>query len=143
LPVNQFPLLSLLILTPLAGGILVLSLGEPRRLAARRLALSIAMLTLALAVVVGVRFHPDAAGMQLVEKHAWIRSLAVDYHLGVDGLGLVLVVLSALLVPMAMLASQGITVRQPLYLGLVLLLEAGLLGTFTALNFSTGFCSGS
>jgi NADH-quinone oxidoreductase subunit M len=73
--------------------------------------------------------------LQFEELHAWIPSLAVQYHLGVDGLSLVLLLLSAIVVPMAILASWRIADRVPLYFALVLLLQAGLFGTFTALNF--------
>src|SRR5207302_3589764 len=67
--------------------------------------------------------------------HLWIPSLGVQYHLGIDGLSLVLVLLSAIVVPMAMLASWRIQERVPIYFALVLFLQAGLFGTFTALNF--------
>jgi len=133
--VNSFPLLSLLILTPLVGGVLVFSLGEARSVLARRLALGVTALTLVLAVVGGTQFDRGSGAMQWVERHAWVPALGVEYHLGVDGLGLVMVVLSTLLVPLAMLASWDVTSRQPLYFGLMLLLESGLLGTFTAQNF--------
>ncbi len=61
--------------------------------------------------------------------------LGVEYRVGVDGLGLLMVLLSAIVVPMVMLASWRTEERVPLYFALVLFLEAGLFGTFTALNF--------
>lgn len=73
--------------------------------------------------------------MQWVERHSWIPGLGVEYVVGVDGLGLAMVALTVLLVPMALLVSWTLTERVPLYFGLVLWLEAGLIGTFTALNF--------
>jgi NADH-quinone oxidoreductase subunit M len=115
--------------------VVVLSVGEARSHVARSVALGTAGFTLALAVLVLGQFEGGSGAMQFVERHAWIQSLGVDYHLGVDGLGLLMVVLSALLVPMAMLASGTKLARGSLYLGLMLLLEAGLLGTFTAQNF--------
>ena len=65
---------------------------------------------------------------------AWIPSLGVQYHVGVDGLGLLMLLLSAIVTPMAIAASQ-IEEDVPLYLAFILMLEAGLFGTFTALNF--------
>ncbi len=129
------PVLSLLTFLPLAGGLLVLALGERRSAAARRLALATAGLGVALAAAVAAAFDPAAGGMQFVERRAWIPGLAVDYHLGLDGLSLVLVVLTTLLVPGALLAPGGPRERRALYGALILFLEAGLLGTFTALNF--------
>ncbi len=132
---NGLPWLTLLTLVPLLGGLIVASLGERRAPFARPWALGFAALTLVLAGVLGTQFDRAVGHLQFVERHAWIPALAVDYHLGVDGLGLLLVVLTTLLVPMAMLASARVNRRAPLYFGLMLLLEAGLVGTFTALNF--------
>lgn len=131
---NQVPWLSLLTFLPALGGLLVIGLGKRERLA-RGLALGCSLLPLALAAVVWTRFIPEAPGFQLVELHPWVRALGIDYHLGVDGLGLLMVMLSALVVPMSLLASWRIREGVALYFGLVLLLEAGLMGTFTALNF--------
>jgi len=61
--------------------------------------------------------------------------LAAQYHVGVDGLGLLMVLLTAIIVPMAMLASWSIEERVPIHFALILLLQAGLFGTFSALNF--------
>lgn len=131
----QLPLLSLLTLIPLLGGVAVVGFGERRVVAARRLALVVAGIALLLAATLVARFDPGSGELQFVEKFRWIPALAVDYHLGVDGLGLLLVLLTTLLVPFAMLAPGGPQHRAPLYRALMLFLEAGLLGTFTALNF--------
>src|SRR5207244_2131890 len=102
---------------------------------ARSLALGFSFVSLALAVVLWRNFSPATGELQFEETHAWIPSLGVQYHLGIDGLSLVLVLLSAIVVPMAMLASWRIQERVPIYFALVLFLQAGLFGTFTALNF--------
>lgn len=132
---NGLPWLSLLTFLPLAGGLGVLALGERRSEAARRLAVGMAFATLLLAAGLCLRFDAASGTMQWVERHRWIPALAVDYHLGLDGLSLVLVLLVALLVPFALLAPGGPRQRVALYGALMLFLEAGLLGTFTALNF--------
>ena len=64
-------------------------------------------------------------GMQFQERHTWIPSLNVEYRLGVDGLGLLMVLLSAIVVPMAIAASWRVKERVPLYFALVLLLQSG------------------
>ncbi|MBE7501073.1 MAG: NADH-quinone oxidoreductase subunit M [Verrucomicrobiales bacterium] len=132
---NEVPWLTLLTFTPLVGGLAVIALGPRRAAMAQRLALGVATLVLALTVLVGSRFDAASGTLQFVERHAWIQALGVNYHLGVDGLGLLMIVLTGLLVPMAMLASWRLGERASLYFGLMLWLEAGLLGTFTALNF--------
>lgn len=131
----NFPLLTTLTFIPFVGGLLVLSLGEARKALARTAATAISFLALALAVSLWAHFDSGSAQFQFVEKHTWIPGLGVEYHLGVDGLGLLMVLLTAIIVPMSLLASRRIQERASLYFGLVLLLEAGLFGTFTALNF--------
>src|SRR5262249_20017027 len=91
--------------------------------------------SLAVALLLWIRFNSASGELQFVEQNAWIPSLAVEYHVGLDGLGLLMVLLSAIVVPMAMLASWKIEERVPLYFALVLFLQAGLFGTFSALNF--------
>ena len=80
-------------------------------------------------------FDASAGGFQFGEQHDWIPKLGVQYRLGVDGLGMLMVLLTAIITPMAMLASWRNDDRANLYLALVLFLESGLFGTFTALNF--------
>ncbi len=132
---NSFPLISVLTFLPLAGGMVVMGLGDGRRRWARGLALAFSLCGLALALSLWQRFDKASGGMQFQEVHAWIPVLAVQYHVGIDGLSLLMVLLSALVVPMAMLASWKIQERVPIYFALVLFLQAGLFGTFTALNF--------
>src|SRR5205085_6225415 len=65
----------------------------------------------------------------------WIPTLGIEYFVGADGVSLLMVLLSAVVVPMALLASWKVEQSVPLYFSLVLFLQAGLFGTFTALNF--------
>lgn len=131
----NFPLLTILTLIPFLGGLLVLSFGERYKAAARVCALAVSFIALALALVLWSHFDSASMQFQFVELHEWVPALGVEYHLGVDGLGLLMVLLTAIVVPMSLLASTRIQERASLYFGLVLLLEAGLFGTFTALNF--------
>ena len=132
---NAWPWLTLLTLLPLAGGLLVLSLPAHSRQLGRWLGLGISLGSLALTLAIWSGFRSSVGGLQFEELHEWIPTLGVQYHVGVDGLGLLMVLLTALVVPPAMLASWNIEDRPSLYFGLVLLLQAGLFGTFTALNF--------
>ena len=129
------PPISCLTIVPLVGAIAVLALGAKSPKLARGLALGFAFLALAITLVLWHLFNPASGGLQFEEIHAWIPALGVEYHVGIDGLGLLMLALSAIIVPMAMAASWPIQERVPLYFSLILMLEAGLFGTFTALNF--------
>jgi NADH-quinone oxidoreductase subunit M len=132
---NTLPIITLLTLLPLVGGVLVVGLDDSRKGLARGLALTFSLA--ALAVVLAMWFQYDAAAgtLQFGERHEWISTPHVQYRVGADGLGLLMLLLSAIVVPMAMLASWRVSERVPLYFALVLFLQAGLFGTFTALNF--------
>ncbi len=132
---NILPAISCLTLLPLLGAIATLALGAKRKHLARGLAMAFAFLALAITLVLWHRFNPASGGLQFEEVHAWIPLLGVQYHVGIDGLGLLMLLLSAIVVPMAMAASWQIQERVPLYFSLILMLQAGLFGTFTALNF--------
>jgi NADH-quinone oxidoreductase subunit M len=132
---NHLPLLTVLTFLPLVGGLVVIGLAAERKNLARRLGLGLGFAALALAMVIWSGFDSASSGLQFEQTCPWIPNLGVHYHVGVDGLGLLLVLLTAMVVPMAMLASWKIDDRVPTYFGLVLFLQAGLFGTFTALNF--------
>lgn len=132
---NGFPHLSVLLLLPLACGALLALQTSLTGGLARRLALGVSGLVLLGAGALVTGFNPGVGGMQFVERHTWIPSLGVDYFLGVDGLGLAMVLLTAVVTPMSILASPPSLERAPLFFGLILILEAGVLGTFLALNF--------
>ncbi|MBI3869979.1 MAG: NADH-quinone oxidoreductase subunit M, partial [Verrucomicrobia bacterium] len=132
---SSFPFLTALSLIPLTGGLMLLGAENGGGGRARRWALFFHALVLGGALCVAARFDAASGAMQFVERGAWIPSVGVEYHLGIDGLGLLMVLLSALVTPMAVLFSSREIARPQLFYGLLLLLESGLLGAFTALNF--------
>src|SRR5262249_34870766 len=93
------------------------------------------LLALGIVLVLCAGFQSSSGNLQFEEHHSWIPRLGVEYHVGIDGLGLLMVLLSAVVVPMALLASWRIENQVPLYFSLVLFLQAGLFGTFPALTF--------
>ncbi|WCJ59297.1 NADH-quinone oxidoreductase subunit M [Fontisphaera persica] len=127
--------LTVLTLTPLAGAAVVLLGGGGCARRARYLAMTAALAVLAEAMLLWNRFDPLQGGLQLVERYAWVPSLGVYYYVGADGLSLLMLLLTALVTPLAILCAQAIQEKAALYFGLVLLLEAGLVGAFTAMNF--------
>jgi NADH-quinone oxidoreductase subunit M len=128
------PLISCLTITPIAGAIVILGVAKSQKVA-RGLSFVFAFLSLAIVLLLWHGFDPASGGLQFEELHSWIPVLGVQYHLGIDGLGVLMLLLSAIVVLMALAASGPIQEKAPLYYSLVLMLEAGLFGTFTALNF--------
>ena len=125
-------LITALILLPLAGALVV---SVSRENSARAVALGFTALTAIAAFILWRNFDASAAGLQLVERHAWIPAIGAEYLVGVDGLSLLLVVLTSLIFPFAFSAqrmSRGAC-------ALMLVMQAALYGTFTAQNFILWF----
>ncbi|WP_344363435.1 NADH-quinone oxidoreductase subunit M [Streptomyces gobitricini] len=101
----SFPLLTVTAVLPAAGAILTAAVPAARRTAAKWLALLVSLGTLVLAALVVVRFEPGGERYQLTESHAWIKDFGVRYELGVDGIGVALIALTALLIPFIVLAG--------------------------------------
>jgi NADH-quinone oxidoreductase subunit M len=127
---SRLPILTLLTVLPLLGAAIALWSGKHARL----VALVTTLACLALALVVWTHL-PANGTMGMVEQHQWAPSLGIEYHLGVDGLGALMLVLSAIVTLMSVDAANRVHHQPGLYFGLVLVLEAGLFGSFTALNF--------
>src|ERR1041384_3912429 len=94
----NFPLLTYLTLAPLFGGIVVLLVGSNDRVA-RKFATVFSFVPLALVVLAWRNFDMASSALQFAERHAWIPSLGAEYMLGIDGLGLVMILLAAAVVP--------------------------------------------
>jgi NADH-quinone oxidoreductase subunit M len=125
-----FPILTLLTMLPLIGAAIALFAGKHARL----VALVTALASLAVAILIWVRLPIDGS-IGMIEHAAWAPSLGIEYHLGVDGLGALMLVLSALVTLMSIDAIQRAHHHPGLFYGLILMLESGLFGSFTALNF--------
>ncbi|MGW5847008.1 NADH-quinone oxidoreductase subunit M [Streptomyces sp. NPDC055254] len=101
----NFPLLTVTAAVPAVGAILTAAVPATRRTAAKWLALLFSLATLALAVLVAIRFEPGGDRYQLTESRSWIADFGVRYELGVDGIGVVLIGLTAVLMPFIILAG--------------------------------------
>ncbi len=124
------PILTLLTVLPLLGAAVALVAGKR----ARGVALITTLAALVLTLFIWTQLPADGR-IGLVEQHVWTKSLGINYYLGVDGLGALMLVLSALVVLMSVDAAHRVHHQPGLYFALVLVLEAGLFGSFTALNF--------
>ncbi|MGA1984021.1 MAG: NADH-quinone oxidoreductase subunit M [Acidobacteriaceae bacterium] len=132
---TAFPIITVLTALPVVGAIIVLALGTRNNNLARWTALAFSVAALVLTLILWFHFDSSSGALQFQERYNWIPALNVQYHVGIDGLGLLMLLLSSIVVPIGMAASWQIQERVPLYFSLVLLLQACLFGTFTALNF--------
>lgn len=128
----NFPILSLITFLPALAGLGLLFLRDGGT--ARTIAAAVAGLELLLALGLWARLPLDGA-VHFVERAAWMPGIGVEYFLGLDGIGLLFVLLTALVFPMAMLVAWNSAPPDGRFWGLLLLLQSGLIGTFTALNF--------
>ncbi|MEZ0341142.1 NADH-quinone oxidoreductase subunit M [Mycobacterium sp. pV006] len=99
------PWLTVLWAVPMVGALLVMLLPPGARTLAKWVALTVSLVVLALTAVVAVRFDPGGVQFQFVENYRWIPSFGTGYILGVDGIALALVVLTAVLVPLLIVAG--------------------------------------
>ena len=127
--------LTSLVLLPLAGSGAVLLFGKGRDGLARQFALAIALLTFAISLVVWWQFNPASADYQFVERHTWLPDFGISYHVGIDGISLLLVVLTTFLTPIALLCSwRSIEQRVREFSFFMLALEAAMIGVFVSLD---------
>ncbi|WP_149537362.1 NADH-quinone oxidoreductase subunit M [Siccirubricoccus phaeus] len=134
-----FPLLSLLTFLPLAGAAIILFVrGEEAVVArnARWTALWTSLLVFFLSLILWVKFDTSSAGFQFEEKLSWLPEFGVGYHMGVDGISVLFVLLSTALTPLCILASwEAIETRVREYMVAFLILETMMVGMFAALDF--------
>ncbi len=134
----QFPILSLITFLPLAGAGFVLTVrGEKEVVArnARNVALLTSLTTFILSLFLWFNFDTSTAAFQFVEQAEWMPSLGVSYHMGVDGISMLFVLLTTLLTPICVLASwRSITERIKEYMIAFLVMEAMMVGMFSALD---------
>jgi NADH-quinone oxidoreductase subunit M len=125
-------LLNVLMLLPLAGALITFALPRKSPQFARLVALAIALITFAGGMALATNYHVSGTP-QFVTDVMWVRSLDIHYHVGVDGIGLWMIVLSTLLAPLAMLASWNVITRRVNdFFALILLLEFALVGVFSS-----------
>ena len=125
---NSIPLLSLLIIVPLVAGVLCLFIKAE---GARWVALAGTLIDLVVSIAAWVQYNPDGPQWQFVEKYPL--GGGVSWALGIDGIALVLIVLTAFLMPICIGASwRAITKRVPEYMAYFLLMEALIMGSFEA-----------
>ncbi|MDI6794134.1 MAG: NADH-quinone oxidoreductase subunit M [bacterium] len=127
-------LLSSIVFIPLLGGLLILLMNRENEWAIKTMATIAAAIPVILAGWLYYCFDQSTADIQFAEKMDWIPSLGVSYFLGVDGLGLPMVIVTSLLSLVAITVSWNIKTRVKEYFALFLILETGMMGVFVALD---------
>jgi NADH-quinone oxidoreductase subunit M len=134
-------LLSILTWLPVAGGVLLLAIGDDndvksnRASTMRTVALGISLLTFILSIGLYKWFDNSTGAMQFVERVSWIPALDVWYYLGVDGLSAPLILLTTFITPLVVIAGwDTIKVRPAQYFAAFLVLEGLMIGVFSALD---------
>ena len=126
-------MLTVLTAIPAVAAVIALLAGN-RAAVARGVALVAGVASLALAAWVWFSVGTEGS-MKFVERADWVTGLGIEYHLGVDGLGALMLLLAAIVSLMSIATSRKVASQPGLYFALILLLESGLFGTFSALNF--------
>jgi NADH-quinone oxidoreductase subunit M len=135
---TNLPILSLVTFLPLVGAAFIVTIrGEPDVVArnARNVALLTAATTFVLSLGLWFNFDTSQPGFQFVERAEWMPTFGIAYHMGVDGISMLFVLLTTLLIPLCILASwESITVRVKEYMIAFLVMETMMVGTFCALD---------
>ena len=129
----SFPILSALVLLPVLGSILVTVVSDRRPEWTRLIATLFSVGVGGMSIWLLASFHSHEAGFQFETKHEWISSWGISWHLGVDGISLFLVVLTGILFPLVILGIDPHHDHKR-YLAWLLLLEAGVMGSFLSLD---------
>jgi NADH-quinone oxidoreductase subunit M len=129
------PLLSITVFLPLVGALIILPMNPANKRALRLVAIAVMFLDWLLSIYLIANFDTGTSDYQFVEQMDWLPSIGIQYHLGVDGLSLLLVFLTTLLSWVSVLSTwNAVQVRVKEYMLSFLLLEIGMLGVFCALD---------
>jgi NADH-quinone oxidoreductase subunit M len=135
---SDWPLLSLVIFVPLVGALFILGIRGEAAIVARNakyVALWTTLGTFILSIPLWVGFDNQDAGFQFVERYAWL-SDTITYHVGIDGISMLFIILSTFLMPICILASwEAIQTRVKEYMIAFLVMEATMIGVFSSLDF--------
>ncbi len=130
----NFPFLSVITFTPMAAALLILMIPAERKTEVRVTALAAAVLTNILSIYLYFAYDMHASGYQFVEKFDWVPQFGISYHVGVDGMSLPLVLLTAIVMLTGVLISWGIDDRPREFFAFLFVLATGVFGVFVSLD---------
>ena len=128
-------ILTITVFLPLAGFLLLFFVPKTATSAIKLMGLAISTLTFLVSLVLYANFDADVSGFQFVQKADWIAGMNISYHVGIDGMSLLLILLTTFLTPVALLGTyNSVENRLREYTMMILVLEVGMLGVFAALD---------
>ncbi|MBC8332526.1 MAG: NADH-quinone oxidoreductase subunit M [Anaerolineae bacterium] len=130
----QFPIISVIVFTPLITGMLILLMNGERKTEIRVTALAASAFALALSLWVYFTYDLAAGGYQFVEKYTWLPQLGISYYVGVDGMNVPLLLLTGVVMFTGVLISWGIDDRPREFFAFLFILATGVFGVFVALD---------
>ena len=130
----QFPILSVIVFTPIIAGLLILLIPEERKTEVRVAALAAGALALLLSIWVYFSYDVAAGGYQFLEQYDWLPALGISYHVGVDGINTPLVLLTGVVMFTGVLISWGVDDRPREFFAFLFILATGVFGVFVALD---------
>ncbi len=130
----EFPILSFIVFTPIAAGMLLLVFPAERKTEIRVTALAAATFALGLSLWAYLAYDQAAAGYQFIEKYDWIPAFGISYHVGVDGMNLPLVLLTGVVMFTGVLISWGLDDRPREFFAFLFILATGVFGVFVTLD---------
>lgn len=131
----DFQILSTIIFLPAAGAAILLLLPAGKTRIINAVTVITGSLSLILTLVLYSRFQDNIAGYQFTERYYWLRSYGISFHVGVDGISLILITLSSILSLIAVISSfKSITARYKEYMITLLFLQTGMTGVFAAMD---------
>lgn len=128
------PILSLITFLPIIGVFFILSIETKRQELVRVTAMIISSVVFFISLPLYFGFDSHTYDMQFVEKLQWIPSFGIQYHVGIDGISLFLILLTTFITPLSILASWHITKHVKEYMIAMLVLETGMIGVFISLD---------
>ena len=130
----DFPLLTVIVFTPIVSGLLILLIPGERKTEIRIAALAAATFALLLSLGAYVMYDRSLGGYQFVQIFTWIPQLGISYHVGVDGMSLPLVLLTGIVIFTGVLISWGIDDRPREFFAFLFVLASGVFGVFVSLD---------
>jgi len=130
----QFPILSVIVFTPMVAGLLILLIPGERKTEVRVAALAAGAFALGLSIWAYFAYDISAGGYQFIEKYEWLPALGISYHVGMDGINAPLVLLTGIVMFTGVLISWGIDDRPREFFAFLFILATGVFGVFVALD---------
>ncbi|MEN6299234.1 MAG: proton-conducting transporter membrane subunit, partial [Anaerolineaceae bacterium] len=130
----QFPILSVIVFTPIVAGLLILLIPADRKTEVRVTALAAATFALLLSIWAYFSYDVSVGGYQFVEKVSWFPQLGISYHVGLDGMNAPLLLLTGIVMFTGVLISWGIDDRPREFFAFLFILATGVFGVFVTLD---------